>query len=215
MSTPTPAVVAPELSLGGYLSQPGDLEGVGFWPRVGARLIDTFVLACVSSMTAFVFTVVAVAAAAANHQSATAVGQKLGTVSFTGLGFGLLGDIAYHTICEGLHGSTVGKRLLGMVVVQEDASPCRVWPAALRSLAYYIDSLFFGVVGYFAMQKTLKQQRHGDAWAHTVVCKRTALPAETLRSGGRFFGAILLAFAAEALVILASLLIKLASQPRP
>ena len=102
------------------------------------------------------------------------------------------------TLCEGLHGSTVGKILLSMVVVQEDGSPCRLKSALVRSLAYLVDSLFFGVVGYFAMQRTIRNQRYGDSWAETVVCKRSTLPAGTLRGAGRFTRGLLLGAMADA-----------------
>jgi hypothetical protein len=42
MSTPSP-VPLPLLSFAGYTGAPGGLEGVPFWPRVGARLIDLVV----------------------------------------------------------------------------------------------------------------------------------------------------------------------------
>jgi len=47
MSTPAPGASpppahggAPSFSFGGYTGTPGALEGVGFWPRVAARIID-------------------------------------------------------------------------------------------------------------------------------------------------------------------------------
>ena len=46
--------------------------------------------------------------------------------------------------------------MLSMVVVQEDGSPCRIGSALIRSLAYLIDSLFFGAIAYFAMQAVLR-----------------------------------------------------------
>ncbi len=121
----------------------------------------------------------------------------------------LLGSIAYHTICEGLHGSTLGKRLLSMAVVQADGSPCELDSAAIRSFAYLVDSLFFGLVGYFAMQKTPQEQRHGDEWANTVVCKRSKIAPQNLRGEGRFVGILLLAFAVDGGLIMVSLLLKL------
>jgi uncharacterized RDD family membrane protein YckC len=121
--------------------------------------------------------------------------------------FSLLGSVAYHTICEGVHGSTIGKRLLGIVVVQEDGNPCRLKPALIRSLAYYIDSLFFGVIGYMAMNKTPQEQRHGDDWAHTVVCRRSDVAQHTLRSGGQFARALLFAAMVDSAFIITGLLL--------
>ena len=80
----------------------------------------------------------------------------------------LLGSLAYRVICTSVHGSTLGKLAFSMVVAQEDGSPCRFGSATIRELGYFVDALFFGPIGYFAMQKTPQEQRHGDEWA----CRR-------------------------------------------
>jgi uncharacterized RDD family membrane protein YckC len=123
--------------------------------------------------------------------------------------FSLLGTVAYHTTCESLHGSTVGKLALSMTVVQEDGSPCHVKSALIRSFAYFVDALFFGLIGYFAMQKTPQQQRHGDEWAHTVVCKRIKVAPQNVRSGAQFVLALFFAVMADAALIMIGLLLKL------
>ena len=120
----------------------------------------------------------------------------------------LLGSILLEAICEGLHGSTPGKYLLGIVVVREDGTPCRLGAAFIRSFAYLIDSLFFGLIGYFAMQKTPQQQRHGDEWAHTIVCRRSWLAQQNLRGFGQFLMAFLLGAMADAALIILGLMMK-------
>lgn len=94
-----------------------------------------------------------------------------------------------------------------MVVVQEDGAPCRLWPAVIRELGYFVDALFFGLIGYLAMQKTLKEQRHGDEWAHTIVCERSAVAPDRLRGGGRFVLAVMLATMADAALTMVGLLV--------
>ena len=69
-------------------------------------------------------------------------------------------------------------------------------PALLRSLAYYLDALVFGAVGYLEMQKTLMQQRHGDRWAKTIVVRTSQVPEISKRSGLRLFLAFVLGSAA-------------------
>ncbi len=59
------------------------------------------------------------------------------------------------------------------------------------------------------MQKTSLEQRHGDEWAHTVVCKHSNAPPGSLRGGGRFVMALLFAIMADAALIIAGLLLKL------
>ncbi|MBZ5520775.1 MAG: hypothetical protein LAP21_00820 [Acidobacteriia bacterium] len=59
------------------------------------------------------------------------------------------------------------------------------------------------------MQKTLQQQRYGDQWAHTVVCKRSSVAQQNLRSGGQFALAFILGMMADGALIGVCLLIKL------
>lgn len=196
-------------ALSAYGGQPGGIEGVGFWPRTAARVIDLLVHVIVSFSAGMIFTILLVIAAG-GHPDPLLI-SRLTATTFASFVLALLGSIAYHTICEGLHGSTLGKRMLSMVVVQEDGSPCRMGGALIRSLAYFVDALFFGLIGYLAMQKTAQEQRHGDEWAHTVVCKRANASRESLRGPGRFAMAMLFAMMADAALAMTGLLLKLST----
>jgi len=211
MSTPGPNPVQPTFvpSFGGYAGQPGAIAGVGFWPRAVARIIDTLGHYFVVFFASFLFSLLLAIAALITHQPFQVLAAKLHHLGFMGFLFVLMGSIGYHTVCESVHGSTLGKLALGMVVIQEDGTPCRFKAALIRSLAYFIDSLFFGLIGYFAMQKTPQMQRHGDDWAHTIVCKRSAAPPETLRSGARFVLALMLGAMTDAALVMILLLLKL------
>jgi len=195
-------------SFGGYAERPGEIRGVSFWPRVGARILDTIVAAGVGFFVGLVFAFFVVVAARMNGQPAAPMLARQSQGGLAVFVFAIFGQLAYHIICEGLHGSTLGKLVLKMVVVQEDGTPCRVWPAAIRSLAYFIDGIFFGLVGYLAMKRTPQEQRHGDVWAHTIVCRRSDAPPESLRSGGRFLAVFLLATAVDAAFLMIGLLIQ-------
>jgi uncharacterized RDD family membrane protein YckC len=165
---PAPINIEPP-SFGSYAVQPDGIIGVGFWPRVAARLIDDVALgSAIGFIAGLVFAIFVITAARISGQSAAPVLARQRQGGFFIFIFALLGMVAYHTICEGLQGSTLGKLALRMVVVQEDGTPCRLWPVAIRSLAYFIDSIFFGLVGYLAMRKTPQEQRHGDDWSHTT-----------------------------------------------
>jgi uncharacterized RDD family membrane protein YckC len=124
--------------------------------------------------------------------------NRLGGFSFVGLFFGLIGSVLFHTTCEALHGSSPGKLMLGQVVLSEEGTPCGVKAAFGRSCAYFVDALFLGAVGYFAMSGSPLLQRNGDKWFHTVVCKRSEVNPAMLRSGGRFFAALLIALVLNA-----------------
>jgi len=207
MSTPEPpTLLAPPVpSFGGYVPQPGELEGVTFWPRVGARIIDMIVHYLVAFGSAFLFGIMLVIASG-GHAS-PAVFAKLDHTGVPGFLLALLGSLAYHVVFSSVHGSSIGKIALSMVVVQEDGSPCRFKSALIRELGYFVDALFFGLIAYSAMKDDSRQQRHGDSWADTVVCKRTLIPREKLRGADRFIVAMLFAFMADAAFIMMGFLI--------
>lgn len=197
-------------ALDAYAGKPGALEGVGFWPRLAARAIDTGVHYGMGLCGGFIFGFLALLMARLTHSMGPLLAIRRNHGSIVLFFFSLLGSVAFHTICEGLYGSSPGKLLFSLVVVQEDGSPCRVSPALVRSLAYFIDSLFFGLIGYFNMQKTPQRQRHGDEWAHTVVCKRSNVAPENLRGVGTFVAALLLAGMADIALLMSGLLIQIA-----
>jgi hypothetical protein len=57
------------------------------------------------------------------------------------------------------------------------------------------------------MEKSGKEQRYGDQWAETVVCKRSSLAPEQLQSDGRFALALMLAMMAVAGLNMVGLLV--------
>jgi len=212
MSSPTPESPLPPISiqlsaLSGYLSAPNAIEGVGFWPRFLARLIDLGAHYFVSFCAGILFVMMLVIASG-GHVSPLVL-ARLRHTGLVGVAFALLGSIAYEAICESVHGSTLGKLMLSMVVIQENGSPCGARSALTRSLAYLIDSLFFGLVGYSSMQNSPQQQRLGDQWAETIVCKRSAVAPENLRGPGLFIVGLLFALMADAALAMIGLLLKL------
>ncbi len=206
MSTPDPPILFATSvpTFGGYAPDQSKLEGVTFWPRVGARVIDLIVHYIVSFVSGFVFVVMLVVAS--GGKASPVMLAKLQHTGIANFLFALLGSFAYHVVFTTLHGSTVGKIALSMVVVQEDGSPCKFKSALIRELGYFVDALFFGIIGYSAMKDTIEQQRHGDTWAHTIVCKRALLSKEKLRGGDRFVMALIFALMADAALLMIGLL---------
>src|SRR5580704_5700514 len=187
-------------SLGGYATEQSGLVGVSFWPRAAARLIDLVVHFAVRYGTGYLFGLMLLVASG-GHVPRLII-FKLRHPGLTGFAFTLLGAVAYHVIFTTVHGSTLGKRILSMVVVQEDGSPCRLKSAVVREFAYFVDGLFFGIIGYMAMQESAQEQRHGDNWAHTIVCKPEVVGTDNLRGAGRFVLAMMFAIMADAAFIL-------------
>src|SRR5206468_2955659 len=105
-------------------------------------------------------------------------------------------------ISEGLHGSTLGKRLLGIVVLRENKMPCGFLAAAGRWLATAVDLILFGIVGYYAMGTNKREQRYGDQWCGTIVVRRKSVPQQALRSNIRFSLVLLVAMGADVLIML-------------
>ena len=210
MSTPTPDfsgspsdVVMP--SFGGYAAAPDELQGVSFWPRVGARVIDLLIHYLVSFLSGILFVILLVVASG-GHLSPV-VAAKLGHTGVAGFVLALVGSFAYQVVFTTIHGSTIGKLLLSMVVVQDNGTPCTFKSALIRELGYFVDGLFFGLIGYMAMQKTVKEQRYGDEWADTIVCKRALVKPENLRRPDRFMVALIFAVIADAALVMTGLLL--------
>ncbi len=178
-------------------------NGVDFLPRVAGRVIDTLVHFGVAAGSALAMVVVVMVTAAASGSNAEAILDKIDRESPVDFVVAVLGFVVYHTLCEGLHGSSLGKMLLGQVVVTDQVKPCGLRAALIRSLAYFVDGLFFGAIGYLAMKKTRLQKRHGDNWAGTFVARRTQVPISSLRSTGRFLAVLALALVVDFGVFLA------------
>jgi len=213
MATPVPdqSQNGPEFvfsSFGGYIAAPGALEGVSFWPRATARIIDSVLQYVAAFLTGRLF-VLMLKIASGGHIPFRIV-WHLRQVGTTGFAFGLVAGLAYHVIFTSVYGASIGKRLLSMVVVQEDGTPCSIKNALIRELSYYIDALFFGIIAYTSMQKSMLEQRHGDEWAHTVVCKRSLVLQGNLRGSGRFVVALVFALAAHSALLLIGWLLVIA-----
>jgi uncharacterized RDD family membrane protein YckC len=92
----------------------------------------------------------------------------------TEFGGGLTGALLllYFIVFEGTYGKTMGKHLLGLVVVTERGEPCEYADAAVRNVLRLVDVLpVFYIVGLVAIYHTDEQQRLGDLAADTVVVR--------------------------------------------
>ena len=196
-------------SFGGYAVPLSGFQGVSFWPRRLARIIDIAVHYLAALFAAFLF--VLILAVSAGGRPPAWVLQRLSGTHFATVVAGLLGLFAYEVACTSIHGSSLGKLLLSMQVIQDDGSPCRLKSAVIRELGYFIDALFFGVVGYFAMQNDPEHKRLGDGWADTIVCKRALVPSASKRGGTQFAMGLLLGIAVDIALMMTGLLIQLNS----
>ncbi len=97
-------------------------------------------------------------------------------------------DWGYSIFLESLwSGQTIGKKLLGLRVIQESGVRVGFYQSVLRNLARPIDRLpAFYLVGGIAMLASKSQQRLGDMLAGTIVVRerRLKIPAALERPDG-------------------------------
>jgi len=187
------------------------LEPFGFWRRAGGRIIDLvvhIVLGLVSGVLVGICAGVLAAVRGVPFQTLQAQMEPAAWVAFVS---GILGSTFFQVIMEGWHGSSPGKLLLGMVVLQDDGRPCTMVQAWKRELAYFVDSLFLGAIAASQMSKSPLKKRLGDDWADTVVASRKSAPPGSLRTGAQFVGVGCLAAAADVVTLALPYIVRLSA----
>ena len=194
-------------SFSGYATPTAGYPGVTFWPRLVARIIDMLVHYGAGYLAAMLFVFLLVIAAG-GRPPVWVIG-RISHIGFPRFIAGMLGFFSYNVICTMVYGSTAGKLLFRMQVIQDDGSPCRLKSAVIRELAYFIDAMVFGVVAYFAMQDDAEQKRVGDGWAHTVVCKRKFIPLDSRQGALRFVLGFMLGVLVDIVFVVMGLLLQM------
>jgi uncharacterized RDD family membrane protein YckC len=180
------------------------LEYAGFGVRAGAQVID-WIVGMVLGLVAGMVGGVAIGVLAAMGSFGPDWARKLGAMTPLSFLLGIVGATLYHALCEGLGGATVGKLITGLRVRADDGSPARIGAGLLRSVAFLVDGLFFGLIAYGSMSKSRMQQRLGDKWAHTVVVRAASLPP-TAQRPSLALGLVLGCVAQMAITVLDSIL---------
>jgi uncharacterized RDD family membrane protein YckC len=187
-----------------------DLEGAGFWIRFLARIIDLGIHYLVGLIIGFLIGIIVGVLGALLGTATDVLIERLQNQNFIDYGLAIIGAMIYHTMAEGIHGSTPGKLICGLVVIKENRTPCGFFPALWRSLAYFIDALFFGLPAALSMNQTIKRQRLGDRWAKTMVVKTQHLTGiMEKRSPARFVLGFLAAVTGDALFLIVGPIIRL------
>ncbi|NTW29517.1 MAG: RDD family protein [Coriobacteriia bacterium] len=200
------AEVQPDSSVRTAYEAPVDrLEYAGFWIRLVARLIDLIIMYAVSFCVGFVVAAALVIMAVMTGASYASAAARFGETTALSFVLALIANVAYGTLAEGFHGSTPGKMAVGLTVLGQDGGFCSPGSALGRSLAFYIDTLFFALPAFVTMRQTNRQQRLGDKWAKTVVVRRRSVHRSQLRPVGRFIGVTCAVVFAYSLVIAVSL----------
>jgi len=170
-------------------------ETAGIGSRVGAQLIDTLVLLLVNAALVLAWLFVSefmpgeAAAAAWLNDTATAVAILV--LAAVNGGYFLIAEYA-------TGGRTIGKRAMGLRVIQDNGRPLSFLAAVIRNLLRVVDSLpMLYVVGAFVSFLHPHDKRLGDLAAGTVVVydaggakKRTKRTEKLLRTWAPAFPAL-------------------------
>lgn len=183
--------------------------GAGFMRRAGARIIDLILHSLVTASVGLCIGITLGFMAVLLKTSPAQLTAKLQATNSLDYVFPLMGYTVYHIFCEGFHGATLGKRLFGMHVIQEDGNPCSLGAAVIRSLVFYLDAAFLGLIAAASMRSSELRQRYGDKGAHTVVVERAQLSQFDWPSRGGFIAVLLSALFADGLLYACGLFIKL------
>jgi uncharacterized RDD family membrane protein YckC len=179
-------------------------QGVGFWVRVGAQAIDLVLHYLIALLTGVTIGFLIGVVALMTGTPVAGLTARLGGSRLLDTLLALAGYIFYHTLCEGLHGATLGKLICGIQVRMVDGKTAGMGAAFLRSLALLVDELFFGLVAVGSMSSSPLKQRLGDKWAKTIVVRRgTRNPAslEAWPSGWKFVLAFALGCGLDAICL--------------
>jgi uncharacterized RDD family membrane protein YckC len=84
----------------------------------------------------------------------------------------LVGYLSYYIVPEWLYGRTLGKQLLGIIVLRSDGRVPSLEQAVLRNLLRIIDGTGGYLLGLLGILLTQKNQRVGDLVSGTVVVSR-------------------------------------------
>src|SRR5439155_20023416 len=146
------------MSIDGNTERP---EAGGFWLRALARILDWIVYWAVRLIV-----VIAVGFAAGLYRSITGeyaaqLMASIAKVSWISWIASPIATLCYHTVAEGFGGATLGKRVVGLQVSDVSLKPCTLKQGFKRSLAFFYDGLFFGLVAEGYMKDSPLKQRSG------------------------------------------------------
>lgn len=96
-----------------------------------------------------------------------------GSAAFTLIMFILV--VGYFIVMEAMHGATVGKMALGILVLKTDLSPIDWRASVIRNLLRIVDGFFFYLVAAILVWTSSKRQRLGDWVANTLVIQKSFL----------------------------------------
>jgi uncharacterized RDD family membrane protein YckC len=199
----TSSGLCPTCVRGAGVHAPLPEETVGFSRRALARVLDMLAKQ-LSGLLGGVLAGIVLGVLQVMGSVAPGWAQRLNPGMLANFAFGLLAALASDGLSVVVCGATPGKALLGLRVVEDHGGRVGPISAVVRELAFYVDGLFFGAVGYAAMNGSRLQQRYGDQWAHTIVVQAGSLNPPVKASAGRLALGLGLGFLVHALILAAA-----------
>lgn len=100
---------------------------------------------------------------------------ELGSIAYV---FGAISFLVvfffYNFLLEGWLGQTIGKIIVGLIVVKEKGEKCTYKASLYRNLIrIFPDAILFYLIGLTSIIFSEKHQRLGDKAAHTLVIEKT------------------------------------------
>jgi uncharacterized RDD family membrane protein YckC len=187
------------------------VEGVGFLIRAIAKIIDLVIHNLVGvGFGVVVGLVIGLLAKSSGGIVPDFANEDAAQRLISGL-FATVGFILYSSICEAYYGATLGKLILGLFVVDKKGEQISFGSALVRSLLFFIDQMFFGLIGYFVMKDSPLKQRLGDKAAGTVVIKRSEVRSSEIPSGCMLFVVLILGLVFDGVIQVVPVLIMAAN----
>ena len=183
------------------------VSGVGFGIRFAARVIDMIVHYIIWYVAAYIIGIAINIYAMISGIPVSEILANSGSSSVYGFFLALFGSFFYQTFSEYICGASLGKIIFKIHVLSDDGQPISFKAAVIRSAAYFVDGMVFGLVAYENMKKTPLRQRYGDKWANTIVVKRSSLAKIHLPTGWKFMLAFIVGVIADGLCAIVSTLI--------
>ena len=148
------------------LATPVVLDPAGVALRFVAVLLDSIIVLFPLAIVAGIL------AGGAYSESGPGYANAGVNIEGTGILVWLVLFLGYYTVCEAATGKTLGKRMVGIRVVDEEGDSIGFSAAVIRNLLRLVDGLFLYLVGAIFAWSSPLGQRLGDRAASTVVVRR-------------------------------------------
>ncbi len=146
----------------------------GFWRRLVAFMIDNTIITIAFSAL-FIISIIAFLFGAMSGENSEWLADLINPTKFSAMAIFvwllfLIITIVYFTYFHGATGRTPGKMLLGLEVLSVDGTPISFGIAFLRSVGYFVSSIFY--LGFIWTAFDKRKQGWHDKIAGTIVIIR-------------------------------------------